>query len=358
VTANVIVVNDGSTDSTLDILQRFPDIKTVSYTRNRGKGFALRSGFERAVAEGFTHAVTIDSDGQHYASDIALFIRKAEDHPHALIIGSRTLPGEKLRKGSGFANRFSNFWFRFISGISLPDTQSGFRLYPLEAIKHVRFLTNKYEFELEVLVRSAWNGVPLINIPIGVFYPDKKDRVSHYRPFLDFIRISLLNTMLVFIALIYMKPFSFLHYLRKDSIKAFLKKNVIQTSDSVEKMTFSVMLGVFMGIAPIWGYQLISAIALAYLFRLNKFIVIVAANISIPPMIPVILYLSYITGGLILSGDNHFAFSSDISYAWVRDNIYQYIIGSLLFAVFAAFVFGLMTYVLLRMLRRKTALID
>jgi uncharacterized protein (DUF2062 family) len=133
---------------------------------------------------------------------------------------------------------------------------------------------------------------------------------------------------------------------------------VIQTGDSVKKMTFSVMLGVFMGIAPIWGYQLISAIALAYLLRLNKFIVILAANISIPPMIPVIIYLSYITGGWVLSQDNNLTFNTEITFAWVRDNIYQYIIGSLLFAFIAALLSGLLTYFLLRMLRRKPALID
>jgi len=358
VTGDVIVINDGSTDNTLGILRQFPSVITVSYARNKGKGYALRKGFEEALKEGFRYAVTLDSDGQHYARDIQAFIAKVEEFPDSLIVGTRTLPKDRLKRGSGFANRFSNFWFRFISGVSLPDTQSGFRLYPLEMIKDIRFLTNKYEFELEVLIRSAWHGIPLINIPIGVYYPDKAERVSHFRPFHDFVRIGLLNTVCVFITLFYIKPFSFLHYLKRDNIKTFLKKNVLQTRDSLAKTTFSIMFGVFMGIVPIWGYQLITAIALAYLLRLNKFIVIVAANISIPPLIPIIIYLSYITGGWILSVNNDLTFSTDITFTWMRDNLYQYVVGSLAFAIVSSLFFGLLTYTLLKMLRRKPTIID
>jgi glycosyltransferase involved in cell wall biosynthesis len=356
ITGNVIVVNDGSTDDTRAILQRFTDITLVDYPQNKGKGYALRKGFEKAAEKGFQYVITLDSDGQHYAKDIPLFVEKIRESPGTLVVGARTLPQDKLRKGSGFANKFSNWWFRFISGVDLPDTQSGFRLYPLDKINNIRFFTSKYEFELEVLIRSAWQGTPLMNIPIGVFYPEKDQRVSHFRPFKDFVRISLLNAVCVIIALLYVKPFSFLQYLKKENIKAFFRKNVLQTRDSLAKTTLSVMFGVFMGIIPIWGYQLITAIALAYLLRLNKFIVIVAANISIPPMIPVIIYLSYLTGGWITSSGSSPSFSRDISIAWIRDNFYQYLIGSIAFAVIASLLFGLVTYFLLKLLRRKPSI--
>jgi len=358
VTRNVIVVNDGSTDTTKAILERFPAVRTISYPDNMGKGYAIRKGFEKAVNEGFDYAITMDSDGQHYASDITSFISKAGGTPGAIIVGARTLTEEKLSKGSGFANKFSNFWFRIISGVHLPDTQSGFRLYPLKPLGKMRFYTRKYEFEMEILIRSAWLGIPLINIPISVFYPEREERISHFRPFRDFVRISILNAICFLVAFFYIKPFSFLKYLKKENIKDFLRKNVLQTGESVEKLTLSVMFGVFMGIVPIWGYQLITAIALAYLFRLNKLIVIVAANISIPPMIPIILYLSFVTGGIILSADNHAVFSSDISFTWVRDNLFQYIIGAVVFAVIAALISGLVTFVFLKLLRKKPALLN
>lgn len=353
VTGQVIVVNDGSTDATGSILEKFSQITVITLPQNRGKGHALQKGFEQAVGQGHRYAVTIDSDGQHAAGDIQTFIRKAEELPDSLIIGSRTLPKEKLRKGSGFANRFSNFWFRLITGIDLPDTQSGFRLYPLDRIRQIRFFTGKYEFELEVLVRAAWKGIRVTDVPIRVHYPERDERVSHFRPFRDFVRISLLNTVFVFIALFYVKPFSFRKYLRKENRMAFLKKHVLQTGDSAAKITFSVMFGIFMGIVPIWGYQLITAIALAYLLRLNKFIVIVAANISIPPMIPPILYASYLTGGWILKMDNKLVFSRNISFDLIRDNLYQYLVGAVVLAVIAALCSGIITWVILMVTRKN-----
>jgi glycosyltransferase involved in cell wall biosynthesis len=357
VTGHIIVVNDGSTDATFSLLEKFSQITVITLHKNRGKGHALQKGFEYAVRQGYRYAVTIDSDGQHAAGDIQSFISKAEELPDSLIIGSRTLPKEKLRKGSGFANRFSNFWFRLITGIDLPDTQSGFRLYPLNLIKDIRFYTGKYEFELEVLVRAAWKGIRVIDVPIRVYYPERDDRVSHFRPFRDFVRISLLNTVFVFIALFYIKPFSFRKYLKKENRMAFLKKHVLQTGDSATKITFSVMFGVFMGIVPIWGYQLITAIALAYLLRLNKFIVIVAANISIPPMIPPILYASYLTGGWILKMDNKLVFSRNISFDLIRDNLYQYLVGAVVLAVIAALCSGIITWMILMVTRKNRMVI-
>jgi uncharacterized protein (DUF2062 family) len=231
-------------------------------------------------------------------------------------------------------------------------------LYPLEKIGKRKYYSRKYEFELEVLIRAAWNGVPLMSLPVRVYYPDREERVSHFRPFRDFVRISVLNTVCVIISLIYVKPFSFLHYLKKESVAGFLKKQVLHTGDSVTKITFSVMFGIFMGIVPIWGYQLVTAIALAYVLKLNKFIVVVAANISLPPMIPFILYFSYVTGGIILSADNRMIFSHEINFTWIRDNLLQYVIGAVAFAVIAAIFFGILTFALLKVIRRKPALIQ
>lgn len=353
ITGDIIVVNDGSTDSTSEILKKFENIKVVSYARNQGKGYALKKGFELAIMEGYQYAITIDSDGQHYAKDISAFIEKSLNQPDALIVGSRQLPMDRLRQGSGFANRFSNFWFKFIAGITLPDTQSGFRLYPISRLKDIHFYTRKYEFELEVLVRSAWRGIPVTSIPISVFYPTREERVSHYRPVKDFIRISLLYTVLFFIVLFYIKPFSFLKYLKRENIKGFFSRHILHSGDSTAKITLSVMLGVFMGIAPIWGYQMITAISLAYLLRLNKILVIVAAQISIPPMIPVILYLSFLTGSIVMGKGSHLNLMSPVTLAFVKNNLFQYVIGSLTLAVILSLFFGLLMYLFMKLIRKN-----
>ena len=201
--ADVIVVNDGCTDSSAEILASFGErITVVDYGRNRGKGYALKQGFKKAKAMGFDYALTIDSDGQHFPEDIPLFVEALEQHPGALMVGSRNLNQENMPGGNTFANKFSNFWFKVQTGINLPDTQTGYRLYPLRKLPCI--FSARYEAELSLLVFSAWRGIDLVPIKVNVFYPE--DRVTHFRPFWDFFRISVLNTVFCVVALVYGWP--------------------------------------------------------------------------------------------------------------------------------------------------------
>lgn len=202
VCTDVIVVNDGSTDSTMKELSGMR-CKVVNYSRNRGKGYALRRGLEASRAAGFDYAVTIDSDGQHAPEEIPQLIKAIDEQP-TLVVGSRNLQADGMPSGNTFANRFSNFWFLIQTGLRLPDTQTGFRVYPLHDLPCLNLLTYRYESELELLVFSAWRGVNIVSVPVSVSYP--ADRVSHFRPFRDFLRISLLNTVLCLLAIVYGYP--------------------------------------------------------------------------------------------------------------------------------------------------------
>ena len=178
-TDHIIVVNDGSRDNTSDILNMNTQIQVVSYVENVGKGWALRKGFEAALESGFHYAITLDSDGQHRPEEIPTFIDQLEKTPDSLIIGSRNMTQEGVPGTSNFGHRFSNFWYWLETGIELPDTQSGYRVYPLLLIKEMKFYTTKYELELEVLVRAAWREIPVVPVPIDVIYPE--NRITHFR---------------------------------------------------------------------------------------------------------------------------------------------------------------------------------
>ena len=212
---DVIVVNDGCTDDTAAILSEIQDITVVTLPENRGKGTALKSGFRKALALGFCYAITLDADGQHYGKDINNFLDANRKHPGALIVGSRRLEGVERSKGSSFANEFSNFWYYVQTGSRLADTQTGYRLYPLRKLAGLSLLTSRYEAELELLVFASWHGVKIEAIPVDVYYPPREERVSHFRPSMDFFRITVLNTVLCFLAVVYGLPCRLFRFLMK-----------------------------------------------------------------------------------------------------------------------------------------------
>ncbi|MDR0829564.1 MAG: glycosyltransferase family 2 protein [Prevotellaceae bacterium] len=220
---NLIVVNDGSTDGTAEVLRvvgarliaPLRKIEIISYAKNRGKGYALQQGFARALALGFTHAITMDADGQHLATDIATLVQASENQPNALIVGARKFDNPNMPQGNIFANNFSNFWFAVQTGQKLPDTQTGFRVYPLHKMGKMRLFTKRYETELELLVRCAWRNIKLVSQPINVYYPPANERLSHFRAGKDFFRISVLNSVLCFVAVVYGYPSMFLRRIFK-----------------------------------------------------------------------------------------------------------------------------------------------
>ncbi len=344
-TSNIIIVNDGSTDETPIILKDYTNLTIINHSKNSGKGLALRNGFKKAIELNYQYAISIDSDGQHFPSDIPKFITEIDQNGEALLIGSRNMTQEGVPKKSSFGNKFSNFWFWFETSIKLEDTQSGYRLYPLESIPK-NYYTTKFEFEIEVIVRSAWKGITVKNIPIQVLY-DPSERVSHFRPFKDFTRISILNTILVIIALLFIKPRDFFLSLKRKGIKKFFTENILKSNDPPAKKALSIALGVFIGISPFWGFHTILVLSLAVLLRLNKAISFAFSHISFPPFIPFVIYASLKVGSLFVTNNNPITLDKSITFTDIQNNIQQYIIGSLTLATTAAFIFGIVGYFLL-----------
>lgn len=350
---DIFVVNDGSTDNTTAVLESIEGINVISYMPNRGKGHALQCGLNKARKCGFDYCITLDADGQHYPSEIPKFIEAVGTNPGSLIIGARNLNAENMPGKNTFANKFSNFWFKVETWQTLHDTQSGFRLYPLKEIEKIKLFTGMYEFELEIIVKAAWRGIKVMNIPINVYYPPAGERVSHFKPLRDFTRISLLNTFLVLVALLWYYPKKFISSLTRENISRFIEENITDTKESNVRLAAAVGYGVFCGIIPFWGYQMIFAGVSAHFLKLNKVIAILASNISIPPMIPFIIFGSLFTGGLIL-GKQTIIPLSEINFETATNALLQYLIGSVIFAVAAGFVFFILAFVVFKLFRKES----
>ncbi|MDU1890201.1 MAG: DUF2062 domain-containing protein [Dysgonomonas sp.] len=354
---NIIVINDGSTDSTATILQEINNIDILSHSKNKGKGSALKNGLLYAKEKGYHYAITIDSDGQHYPDDIPSFVDQIEHNPNTLLVGARNLTADNMPGKNSFANKFSNFWFKVETGITLEDTQSGYRLYPLNSLGNMKYYTAKYEFELEALVFQAWKGVEIKNIPVKVYYPPQGERVSHFRPFRDFTRISILNTILVTIAFLWVHPMRFFKKLTWTNIKRFVNKEVLQSKESNIKIMLAIMLGIFMGIIPIWGYQMIAAAFTAHFLKLNKVITLVASNISIPPIMPFLLFGSYVTGCFVTQEPINLSLA-DVSLESMKTVLFQYLIGSVVFAMLCSLLIGCISVCLMMIFRKNKRVVS
>jgi uncharacterized protein (DUF2062 family) len=309
----VIVVNDGSTDDTGKILAAENGINVITLLQNQGKGAALRAGFISAEQRGFTHAITIDADGQHATRELPAFAAASRKQPEALVVGVRDLVRENAPRGRRITNNISTFWFKVQTGVPLTDTQCGYRSYPLKSINRLRVKSQRYAYELEVMVKAAWAGIPLVAQPVSADYAAATSRLSHFDPWRDMVRISLLHSRLsmqTFCIPALLRKISAtgqLHHLpRGQRVKTILHLLFSEHTDTPAKLAFAVGLGFFCGIAPIWGFQIIVAAALAHKFRLNKAIAVTASHISFPLAAPFImagglLFGHYLHTGALLS---------------------------------------------------------
>lgn len=189
----VYVVDDGSIDGSGEACQGVATVLT--HPVNLGKGRALLTAMRAALAEGFTHIICLDADGQHSPDDIPAFRDAILAEPEAIIVGVRDLSTAPGR--SQFGRKFSNFWIWFETGWRVGDSQCGYRAYPIGVVLNLPLGGHRYDLEVEVLTRALWAGVPVRDVPCWVYYPPKEERVSSFRPFVDNTRISLMNARLV-----------------------------------------------------------------------------------------------------------------------------------------------------------------
>ena len=203
----VWVVDDGSTDGTAAALGRCGGVTVLRHDENRGKGEAILTGFS-AMAGKANWAVTLDADGQHDPADIPFLIRAIPAGGRPIVIGRREgMIGNDVPWTSRFGRKFSNFWVRAAGGPVLSDTQSGMRIYPLPEALGLGVRARRFQFEVEILVRARWAGIPVVETPVRVSYTPGMKRISHFRPFVDFCRNSGTFSRLIFLRILRMCPY-------------------------------------------------------------------------------------------------------------------------------------------------------
>ncbi len=199
----IILIDDGSNLQCRQILAelatKHPSTILISLPHNLGKGAALKAGFAQAQAQGFSHALQIDADGQHNSDDIPRFIATSQQNPKALICGY-PLYDDSVPRHRFYARYLTHIWV-WINALSftIKDSMCGFRIYPIAAI--VQLINeeptgNRMEFESEIAVRWAWRGGSVINLPTKVSYP--LDGLSHFAPWRDNLLISKMHASLFF----------------------------------------------------------------------------------------------------------------------------------------------------------------
>jgi uncharacterized protein (DUF2062 family) len=346
----VLVVDDGSTVS----LPEMPGCTVIRLERNSGKGAALRAGFQRASELDFTHAITMDSDGQHFAEDLSKFLTVASAQPDALAVGVRDFYAAGCPTHRRRSNAVSTFWFRAETGERLGDTQCGFRCYPVALTQRLKTRSGRYAFELEFMVRASWVGTPIVAVPVKCTYAPDQLRQSHFRPVRDLAHITIMNIGLVLQS--WFVPQSLRvawSYGERESFRATVHEFFSEHAHDPLRMSLAVGLGLFFGIVPIWGFQMVVAAAAAHFLRLNKAITLLANNISIPPMIPFILYGSLLLGHWMFTREVIELSPKEMTRAHAVEYFWQWLAGSMALAVIVAVPGTIITYVIARLVRKK-----
>jgi len=185
----LLVVDDGSTDTTVDCLDRL-EVARISHRSNQGKGAALRTGFAWALAKGFTGVVTLDSDGQHDPSAIPFLVATAVEQGVDILIASRKSQFEEMAGLRRYWNRFGVWCLQKKTGFSISDSQSGFRYYSARLLSGVQLAAEGYELEMEILMKAWRKGFRINSVPVPARVADGR-ATSHYRAVRDTWKICM-----------------------------------------------------------------------------------------------------------------------------------------------------------------------
>lgn len=359
----VIAIDDGSGDATARVLRDWagggPGRWTLTHDRNRGKAEALRSGFDEALRLGFTHAATMDTDGQHDAADLARVVAFAAEHPGSLVLGAR-----EGGRGAPLASRIgrwaSNGLVWIESGVRVRDSQTGMRVYPLGATGALRGRWSRYNFETEVLVLAGWEGIPVAEVAVRCIYEVRGGRTTHFRGLRDTAAAAVMHLSLLAGSVRPGRrlagsetsgtvPRRLARWLSPRRMRDMARGD----PESRRRLSASVGFGLFMAAAPIYGVKTVVCVWVAARFRLHPLPVLAVSSLSTPPAGLAFVGLSVCVGSLLLHGrlpDVAWAGLTGASrWSTMNDWLAEWLLGSLAAGVGLGAAGYLAMRVLLRM---------
>lgn len=180
----IIVIDDGSSDGTATVAKK-AGATLVTHEVNRGKGAALKSGFDKSIEVGAEWIVTLDADGQHDPDEIPLFIARQNETGADIIVGTRMADIKDMPAIRIFANRTTSAFVSMRAGQKIPDSQNGYRLIAADAVKDIQLETTRYDTESEILIKAARAGARIESVPVKTIYGEE---VSKVNPFVDTLR--------------------------------------------------------------------------------------------------------------------------------------------------------------------------
>jgi len=355
---DVIVVNDGSGDGTDRVLgvwqaqaqttRRF----VITHPTNRGKAAALKSGFGLAMTMGYTHAVSIDTDGQHDPQDVVRLLAVSRRHPDSLVLAARDAYADGYPPLNRLGRRISNLLLCWQSGARIDDSQCGLRVYPLGLIGQLKLRWGRYGLETEVLARAAWAGVPMRQIPVRCVYRLPGGRVTHFRPWRDSCAAAAMHAVLLSRALL---PWPMPRLGRRPTGTIWWRlgrwlsparawRAVRESAVQRRRLAAGLATGVFIANLPLYGLQTAAALLAARRLRFHPLAVVVGSHLSTPPIGPLLVMTAIATGHVVLHRGLPWPQSYDprlIGYdTLLRNLLVEWLVGGLIVGA----ALGLLTF--------------
>lgn len=314
----IVLVNDGCTDDSQPVLRQWmeshPDarVQVLTHSRNRGKAAALRTGFRAAIRAGRTHAITIDTDGQHDPQFAASLLEIARQHPQAYVLGVRDDRRADYPARSRTGRRISNLLIRLECGLKVADSQCGLRVYPLDLLRTVRCRAGRFAYETEMITRAGWAGCPIVEATVNTRYLPPGQRVTHFRPWLDTLHAALTHARLLLRAV---TPIPHPRYQAAGvpPRRRFPVRDVLRWMNPLRawrelrageidrtELAAALAVGVFVANLPLYPFQTVLALYLARRLHLNPLAVLGGAQLSTPPISVVLIAGGVCLGHLLL----------------------------------------------------------